>query len=240
MIRVMRERQAASLGRRTRVLVLHSQEWLCHGPIFPFTTHHRDDNCNSGAARGAGGGAAAAGDCGRASIASASRITARCGDGRGWVGWEGSGKTATRPAICCGNRGAAASAEVHALRSLAHRALAAAGSIRLAAGLVRADGGTPDGLAAASIPALGPYPERGNTSIVSRWKTARRVRATHVHRGRIYRASHRSGPARQRGGTAQGHRGHDGEAEREYDNWALDVLDSGCPAFHGLPFVGVL
>jgi len=28
--------------------------------------------------------------------------------------------------------------------------------------------------------------------------------------------------------------------DRDYDNWAWDVLDSGCPAFQGVPFVSVL
>ena len=102
-----------------------------------------------------------------------------------------------------------------------------------------------DGLAAASIPALGPYPERGGVrALLHAGRFARPIRATHVHGGRLYCLRDRSRPARERGRTAPGHRGtrrerRSASTEVRY-NWAWDVLDSGCAAFHGMPFVGVL
>ena len=98
-----------------------------------------------------------------------------------------------------------------------------------------------DGLAAASIPALGPYPERGEYEhcftledsrgqFVQLTPTAAETIAQAIEAGRHSSAAERRKAIEER----------ERRSEREYDDWAWDVLDSGCPAFHGMPFVGVL
>ena len=98
-----------------------------------------------------------------------------------------------------------------------------------------------DALAAASIPALGPYPERGeyehcvtledsHGQFVQLTPTVAEYIAQAIESGR------RASSAERRKAIEERER----RSEREYDNWAWDVLDSGCPAFHGMPFVGVL
>ncbi len=98
-----------------------------------------------------------------------------------------------------------------------------------------------DGLAAASIPALGPYPERGEYEhcftledsrgqFVQLTPTAAETIAQAIEAGRHASAAERRQAIEER----------ERRSEHEYDNWAWDVLDSGCAAFHGMPFVGVL
>lgn len=91
-----------------------------------------------------------------------------------------------------------------------------------------------------SIPALGPYPERGEyehcftlqgprgefvqlTPSVAEW-IARRIEF-----GRTFSSQERRAALARR----------EERAEREYDAWAYDVLDDACPALHGLPFVAM-
>jgi hypothetical protein len=90
------------------------------------------------------------------------------------------------------------------------------------------------------VPALGPYPERGEyehcftiqglrgefvqltPTIVERVAQAiewSRVRPRAKRRAELYEREARG--------------------EREYDSWAFDVLDEGAPAMHGQPFVTV-
>jgi hypothetical protein len=98
-----------------------------------------------------------------------------------------------------------------------------------------------DGLAAASIPALGPYPGHGEyehcfTLEDSRGQFVQLTPTVAESIARAIEAGRRASAAERRKAIEERER----RSEREYDNWAWDVLDSGCPAFHGLPFVGVL
>ena len=98
-----------------------------------------------------------------------------------------------------------------------------------------------DGLAAASIPALGPYPERGEyehcfTLEDSRGRFVQLTPTVAEYIAQAIEAGRRASAADRRTAIEERER----RSELEYDNWAWDVLDSGCPAFHGLPFVGVL
>ena len=92
-----------------------------------------------------------------------------------------------------------------------------------------------------SVPALGPYPERGeyehcftlegpHGEFVQLTPTAAEYIARAIEAGRRASAGDRRQAIEQR----------EESSERDYDNWAWDVLDSGCPAFHGLPFVSCL
>lgn len=92
-----------------------------------------------------------------------------------------------------------------------------------------------------SVPALGPYPERGEYEhcftlegprgeFVQLTPTVAEYIARAIEAGR-----HASSGERRKAIEEREHR-----SERDYDSWAWDVLDSGCPAFHGLPFVSVL
>jgi hypothetical protein len=91
------------------------------------------------------------------------------------------------------------------------------------------------------VPALGPYPERGeyehcftlegrHGEFVQLTPTVAEYIARALEAGRRASASDRRQAIEQR----------ERRSERDYDNWAWDVLDSGCPAFHGLPFVSCL
>jgi hypothetical protein len=88
------------------------------------------------------------------------------------------------------------------------------------------------------MPALGPYPERGeyehcftlqspHGEFVQLTSTVAEYIARAIETGRGV------SPAERREAIDERERRND----REYDAWAWDVLDSGCPAFHGLPFV---
>jgi hypothetical protein len=92
-----------------------------------------------------------------------------------------------------------------------------------------------------SVPALGPYPERGeyehcftlegpHGEFVQLTPTVAEYIARAIEAGRRASAGDRRQAIEQR----------EQRGERDYDNWAWDVLDSGCPAFHGLPFVSCL
>jgi len=64
----------------------------------------------------------------------------------------------------------------------------------------------------AGVPALGPYPRRGEYEHCFTLSAAERKRAIEERERRN---------------------------DRDYDDWAWDVLGSGGPAFQGLPFVTV-
>jgi hypothetical protein len=91
-----------------------------------------------------------------------------------------------------------------------------------------------------SIPALGPYPERGEYEHCFTLAGPRGefVQLTPTVAEYVARAVEycRGVPSRQ-GRDAL--RERDARAEREYDAWAYDVLDDAAPALHGLPFVTV-
>ena len=96
-------------------------------------------------------------------------------------------------------------------------------------------------LTASAYPRLGLIPNAVNTSIASRSKarggefvqltpTVAEYIACAIEAGRHASAGERRKAIEER----------ERRSERDYDNWAWDVLDSGCPAFHGLPFVSCL
>jgi hypothetical protein len=95
-----------------------------------------------------------------------------------------------------------------------------------------------DGL---SAPALGPYPERGEyehcfTLEGPRGEFVQLTATVAEYIARAIEAGRGVSPAERRKAIDERER----RSDREYDAWAWDILDSGCPAFHGLPFVGVL
>lgn len=94
-----------------------------------------------------------------------------------------------------------------------------------------------DGL---SVPALGPYPERGEyehcfTLEGPRGEFVQLTSTIAEYIARAIEAGRRAGAAERRKAIEERERRND----RDYDNWAWDVLDSGCPAFHGVPFVAL-
>ena len=110
-------------------------------------------------------------------------------------------------------------------------------SLRLSETVVRANGRSSEGR---SVPALGPYPARGEYEHCFTIEGLRGefVQLTPTIVERVAQAIEwsRSAPrGKQRGQL------YDREArnEREYDAWAFDVLDDQAPALHGQPFVTV-
>lgn len=92
-----------------------------------------------------------------------------------------------------------------------------------------------------SLPALGPYPTRGEYEhcftlqgfageFVQLTSTVAEYVARAIERGRSAPQSERRAAIDDR----------ERREDRAYDDWAMDVLGSGCPAFHGTPFVSVL
>jgi len=91
-----------------------------------------------------------------------------------------------------------------------------------------------------SIPALGPYPSRGEyehcfTLESPRGKFLQLTPTIAEHIARAIECSRSSPRAKSRS------RLYDREqrAERTYDQWAFDVMDDAVPAFHKQPFVTV-
>ncbi len=92
-----------------------------------------------------------------------------------------------------------------------------------------------------AIPALGPYPHRGEyehclTLAGPRGEFVQLTPTIAEHVARLIEASRGLTPHRRR----QALDSRDARQERDYDAWAYDVLDGAVPAFHGLPFVSVL
>jgi hypothetical protein len=92
-----------------------------------------------------------------------------------------------------------------------------------------------------SIPALGPYPSRGEyehcfTLEGPRGEFVQLTPTSAEHIARAIEWSHKFPRATQRAGL------HSREAhkDRSYENWAFDQLDDAVPAFHKQPFVTVL
>jgi hypothetical protein len=93
---------------------------------------------------------------------------------------------------------------------------------------------------ASGVPALGPYPDRGEYEHCFTLETPRGefVQLTPTAAEYIARAietGRHASPAKRRDALEERER----RAERAYDAWAWEALDDGCPAFHGLPFVSV-
>ena len=91
-----------------------------------------------------------------------------------------------------------------------------------------------------SLPALGPYPERGEYEhcftlagpcgeFLQLTPTVAEYIARAIETGRHSNAAQRRAAIDER----------ERRDESAYDAWAWDVLGSGCPAFHGVPFVPV-
>jgi hypothetical protein len=91
-----------------------------------------------------------------------------------------------------------------------------------------------------SVPALGPYPAGGEYEhcftlagpcgeFVGLTPTVAEYIARAIEAGRAADASARREAIARR----------EAREERDYDAWAWDLLDSGAPAFHGLPYVTV-
>ncbi len=90
------------------------------------------------------------------------------------------------------------------------------------------------------MPALGPYPERGEyehcfTLEGPRGEFIQLTPTVAEYIARAIEAGRRASAGERRRALEERERRN----EREYDAWAWDVLDDGCPAFHGVPFVGV-
>jgi len=92
-----------------------------------------------------------------------------------------------------------------------------------------------------SIPALGPYPSRGEYEHCFTLEGPRGefVQLTPTVAERIARAIEFS-RAHSRSSSRRSLYDREGREERAYENWAYDVLDDAVPAFHKQPFVTVL
>ena len=91
-----------------------------------------------------------------------------------------------------------------------------------------------------SIPALGPYPERGEyehcfTLAGPHGEFVQLTPAVAEYIARAVEFSRGVPPTRR----LRALRERDVRAERDYDAWAYDVLDDAAPAMHGSPFVTV-
>jgi len=90
------------------------------------------------------------------------------------------------------------------------------------------------------VPALGPYPERGEYEHCFTVQTPRGefVQLTATIAEFVARAIERSRCADKAAGRSVLYEKEDGR-ERAYDQWAYDVMDDAAPAMHGQPFVVV-
>jgi len=91
-----------------------------------------------------------------------------------------------------------------------------------------------------TIPALGPYPQRGEyehclTLAGPRGEFVQLTPTIAEHVARLIQASRRLTARRRRQALDR----RDARLEREFDALAYEVLDDAVPAFHGLPFVCV-
>jgi hypothetical protein len=91
-----------------------------------------------------------------------------------------------------------------------------------------------------SVPALGPYPERGEYEHCFTVQTPRGefVQLTATIAEYVACAIERSRCAARSAGRSVLYEKEDGR-ERAYDQWAYDVMDDAAPALHGQPFVTV-
>jgi hypothetical protein len=91
-----------------------------------------------------------------------------------------------------------------------------------------------------SIPALGPYPSRGEyehcfTLEGPRGEFLQLTPTIAEHMARAIEWSRRSPGAKSRSRLYE----RESREESSYENWAFDVLDDSVPAFHKQPFVTV-
>jgi len=90
------------------------------------------------------------------------------------------------------------------------------------------------------VPALGPYPERGEYEhcFTIQSPAGEFVQLTPAIVERVAHAIEWS-RQRTRAKTRAELYQRASRNEQQYENWAYDVLDSNAPAFHGLPFVAL-
>ena len=91
-----------------------------------------------------------------------------------------------------------------------------------------------------SIPALGPYPSRGDyehcfTLEGPRGEFLQLTPTVAEHIARAIECSLRASHSKSRAGIYE----REVRADRRYEQWAYDVLDDAVPAFHKQPFVTV-
>lgn len=91
-----------------------------------------------------------------------------------------------------------------------------------------------------SVPALGPYPSRGDyehcfTIQGLRGEFVQLTPAIVEHVAHAIEWSRQMPRAKKREGLYQ----REARGDRGYEAWAYDVLDDGVPALHGQPFVTV-
>ena len=91
-----------------------------------------------------------------------------------------------------------------------------------------------------SVPALGPYPERGEYEhcFTLQGPKGEFVQLTPTiveHVARAIECARRFPPAKQRGMLYE----REAREEREYEEWAYTLMDDEAPALHGQPFVTV-
>jgi hypothetical protein len=91
-----------------------------------------------------------------------------------------------------------------------------------------------------SVPALGPYPERGEYEHCFTVQTPRGdfVQLTATIAEHVARAIERSRCAPRSAGRSALYEKQDLQ-ERAYDQWAYAIMDDTAPAMHGQPFVAV-
>jgi hypothetical protein len=92
-----------------------------------------------------------------------------------------------------------------------------------------------------SIPALGPYPSRGEyehcfTLEGPRGEFLQLTPTIAEHIARAIECSRNSPRAKRRGGLYE----REQHAERNYEQWAFDVMDDSVRAFHKQPFVTII
>jgi hypothetical protein len=92
-----------------------------------------------------------------------------------------------------------------------------------------------------SIPALGPYPSRGEyehcfTLETPRGEFLQLTPTVAEHIARAIECSRKFPRAKQRAGLYS----REAHEDRSYENWAFDQLDDAVPAFHKQPFVTVV
>jgi hypothetical protein len=92
-----------------------------------------------------------------------------------------------------------------------------------------------------SVPALGPYPDRGEYEhcLTLESPLGEFVQLTPAVAEYVARAIEFGRLAKSSGERRAAIDQREGKADRDYDSWAFDVLDSAMPAFSGLPHVGV-
>jgi hypothetical protein len=155
-----------------------------------------------------------------ASTFSVSRITARCGVGRAWIGLAGSGRTATRPAQSCAKWSSYGTS-----RSICRTTAGTSSDGCRRRAMDPRLNGTCRRWRSQSVPALGPYPSRGDyehcfTLEGPHGEFIQLTPAVARHIARAIETSRVAPRAKKREALEDRTR----REEREYDAWAEEVL----------------